>query len=450
MTASSCVLYAKRIVFSKGFRGTETGSAKRSLIGSVICIALSLVPLVTLISVTDGMLEGITSRMINLFSHDISVTVFGAAPCASSCESFMASAEKLLEVDGVKGVFPEIRSMALAASSSYRSGAYVRGVKADTFLNDERLSSLFEFTEGEECLLGERKAVIGQKIADDLSVHRGDAIRIISVNTLGGRIVPRVAQYNVCAVVSSGYQELDAMWVFVSAEDAFETLAKSSCEFVIGIGTNDPFSPDLDKEASRVWDAVLDNAEYTGAGQRPSVATWTQINSSDLENFYTSRALLLVILAVIVIVAVINVSASVLMIVMERKREIALLKCVGASSGGISLSFVFTGFFIGLLGVIIGVPLGLACAVNINSIIGGIEGIVNFFENLTATLFSYSKAGEFYLLDPAFYLQNIPVRIPVLQIIAIAFGTLILSALSAVIPSIRAGREKPCDTLRKV
>lgn len=449
MTAASCFLYAKKIVFSKRLRATDTGSAGRSIIGAVICIALSLVPLVTMLSVTDGMLEGVTSRMINLFSHDISVTVSSAAPCTSSCESFMTAAEKLLDTDGVEAVFPEIRSMGLAASSSYRSGAYVRGVEPDIFLRNEAFSSLFEFIEGEKCPLGERRAVIGQKIAEDLGVHTGDPIRIISVSTIQGRVIPRVAQYRVSAVVSSGYQELDAMWVFVSAGDAFDTLAKTSCDFVIGIGTSDPFSSDLNNVAGNVWETLLENAEYGDTGLRPSVATWQGINGGNLENFYTSRALLLVILAVIVIVAVVNVSASVLMIVMERKREIALLKCVGASSGGISFAFVLTGFLIGVMGVLIGIPLGLVCAVNINSIINGIENVVNFFENFAATVFSYSRDGEFYLLNPAYYLQNIPIRIPFLQISGIAFGTLALSTLSAVIPSIKAGREKPCDTLRK-
>ena len=100
----------------------------------------------------------------------------------------------------------------------------------------------------------------------------------------------------------------------------------------------------------------------------------------------------------------------------------------------------------------IGIPIGLLISVNINEIIGAIESFVNFFEKLSLA-FSFGDSHEitkFHLLDPAYYLQDIPIEIPIKEIAAVILCTLLLSALVSLIPSVKAGKEKPIDTLRKM
>ena len=447
MTFSSCLLYAKKIFFSKP-HGSDFGIGKRSLIGSIACIGISLVPMVVLLVVTNGMVQGMTSRMIKLFSQDILVSVYKNSMYLSSCKNFILASEKFSDIQGVKKVFPEVRGMALAAGQNYRSGAFVRGVSKDIFFTDKSFSSLFKVVEGSVDLPDFRTAVIGEKISEQLGVHVGDVIKIISMNTAGKRFVPKVAQFKVGGIISSGYQELDALWVFIPIEAAFDSLAKSSCEFVVGIETENSFSEEL----SSIAECVQVFASQDEGFSDSSVETWKEVNASELENFDSTKALLVVIMVMIVIVASISVSSSVLIIVMERKKEIALLKCVGASPNGIALSFVLTGAFIGFAGILIGVPIGLLISVNINGIISAIESCVNFFEKLSLA-FSFGDSHEiakFHLLDPAYYLQNIPIEIPVKEIVAVILCTLLLSALVSLIPSVKAGKEKPIDTLRKM
>ena len=447
MTFSSCLMYAKKIFFSKS-QSSDSGIGKRSLTGAIACIGISLVPRVVLLVVTNGMVQGMTSRMINLFSRDISVSVYKNSMYLTSYENFILASKKLADIQGVEKVFPEVRGMALAAGENYRSGAFVRGIPQDTFFADKNFSLLFKVVEGRLDLPDFRTAVIGEKISEQLGVHVGDNIKIISMNTAGKRFVPKVAQFKVGGIISSGYQELDSLWVFIPIEAAFNSLAKSSCEFVVGIETENSFSEELSFIAERVQTFTFQDEGFADS----RVETWKEVNASELENFASTKALLVVIMVMIVIVASISVSSSVLIIVMERKKEIALLKCVGASPNGIAISFVLTGASIGLAGILIGIPIGLLISVNINEIIGAIESFVNFFEKLSLA-FSFGDSHEitkFHLLDPAYYLQDIPIEIPIKEIAAVILCTLLLSALVSLIPSVKAGKEKPIDTLRKM
>ncbi|MGN0730202.1 ABC transporter permease [Treponema sp.] len=445
MNLQACLLYSRKLFFSRA-RDRDSSMGRRSLAGAVACVGISLVPLVVLLVVSNGMVQGMTSRMIKLFSQDIQVSVFRDSAYLNSCTDFSEMAESFLDVQGVKAVFPEVRGMALAAGKNYRSGAFVRGIPQDLFLTNSSFSSLFKVVEG-STRLTERTAVIGEKISEQLGLHVGDNIKIITVNTAGKRFIPKVAQFTVGGIISSGYQALDALWVFVPIDSAFALLSKSSLGFFVGIETEDSFSSQLSSITENVGRFVSFDDELDGS----EVLTWKQVNESELENFASTKALLVVIMVMIVIVASINVSSSVLIIAMERKKEIALLKCIGGSPGGISFSFVLTGMLIGLAGVLIGIPCGLLISMNINEIIGGIEQLVNFIENFSSYFSSGNvSAGKFHLLDPAYYLQEIPVKIPGKELTAVAVCAVALSTLVSLIPSVKAGREKPIDTLRKV
>lgn len=439
MTFRSCLLYARKIVFSKSIRTGESKAGKRSLTGAVICIGLSLVPLVSVISISRGMFRGIAERMIYLFSQDISVSLYKDSVYADSYESFLEPSAEFLKIPGVTGAFPEVRGTALAASSKFRAGAFVRGIQEDAFLQNKPFFSLLTVTEGTFDLSGGRKAVIGEKIAELLGVHAGDTIRLISAAKAGNAYIPKAAQFTVSGVVSSGYQELDALWVFIPLESAFSCISRPSLEFFIGLQTEDPFSDSLSSVAADVRKLAMQDFGF----ENSRVLTWKEFNAAELENFASTEALLVVIMIMILLVASINISSSIVMIVMERKKEIALLKCVGGSSRGIALSFVLTGAAAGLLGILLGIPAALAVSLNINRIVRAIETAVTFFSG-------GSSAGGFHLLDPAYYLQEIPAVIPVREIFAVCAGTFILSVFASVVPSVRAGNEKPIDTLRKM
>ena len=160
------------------------------------------------------------------------------------------------------------------------------------------------------------------------------------------------------------------------------------------------------------------------------------------------------IMCLIILVASVNVSSTMVMIVMERAQEIGILKSMCARPGLISSSFVITGFVVGFAGSVLGIALGLVLAVNINEVIGALEAFLNgaqaLFLWILSPFLSIELEHPITLLNPDFYLERIPIRIDFFEILAVAAFAILLSTLASYLPAKRAGRIRPLGVLRKV
>ena len=448
MKIKSSFLFACRMLFPKT---GKKSSARRSLFGGFLCIAISIIPLVMVIAVSNGMIEGMTERMIGLSSGDLCCILHPDVKEASSAEELVALGEKLVLSEGVDDFYPELQGVGLAASEKYRTGAQIRAVENDIFKKNPAFSRLFEVVESErqissvdELLLEDGKnAVIGSRLAELLGVHAGDSIRLITTRRLPkGKVIPKITKFKISGIVSSGYQELDALWFFISLNTGYSILPLTSSQIMLCLDTPDPFSLELDKTASSLETLV---PSFT------RIYKWNELNAAQYENFSSTKMMLTFIMLLIVLVASVNISSALIMLVMERRKEIAVLKSYGASNSGIALSFLITGFVTGGLGVFTGIPLGLLCAVNFDKILSGIENILTLGKKLIFALSGKNpmEALPFHLLDPAYYLQNADISIPLDQLVIIALGTLVLSLATSTVPAIKAGEEKPIDILRK-
>ena len=455
MTLQSSILYAIRILFPKSSPSSSSGrksNGERSLAGALLCIGLSLVPLVSVLVISDGMIQGITGRLIGLYSQDIAVFLdmsswqekYGEKITEKDC---MDIAERLSLVEGVTDAFPELDSTALAAGKSARSGASVRAVQGDIFSANKAFASLFTVVEGSVDMKadssGKNKAVLCRKIADDLGLHAGDSLRLICVNkTAGGSLSPRMVPFTVAGIVSSGYQELDALWVFVPLETVYQFVSLANASFTIMIETPDAYSPDLVR---------IQRDLKAHFGKYANFYRWDQVHEAEFENFSSTKVMLVFIMILIVLVASINISSAIVMLVMERRREIAILKSIGATPSGITFAFIMTGITCGLGGLAIGLPFGLLAAVNANEIVRFVEKAVN-----VVAKFGYLIKGvpvneikAIKLMDPAYYLQTIPVNLPLSQVLLICLSTVLLALVVSIVPSVKAGKEKPLEILRK-
>ncbi len=444
MNLKASVLFAFRML--KPRSGVRT-SAGRSLLGAVFCIGLSLVPLVVVLTVSDGMIEGITSRIIELSSYHMQVSVRKGSSPSKSEQAVLDLAQEIAGVEGVTAAYAERQGIALAAGSYGRIGATVRAVPPDIFSSGSSFAKLFTVKEGSLSLPQGKSALIGTKIAENLKLEVGDSIRLVTFKTgANKKPVPRISTFKVEGIVSCGYQELDSLWVFITFDTGFNLLASSVSTLCVGIQTEDAFSDSLLQTAYAV-------EEILPAGCR--LYMWNELNTSQYENFASTRIMLIFIMFLIVLVASVNVSSALVMLSMERRREIAILKSMGATSRGVVASFLFTGFCTGAAGVLLGMPVGILCAINVNGIISFMERFVNILARFWYNVkMIFSKTvTEFvpvHLLDPEFYLEKIPVVLPLRELFFIAVVTLVLSVVVSALPSIRAGAEKPIDTLRKV
>jgi lipoprotein-releasing system permease protein len=178
------------------------------------------------------------------------------------------------------------------------------------------------------------------------------------------------------------------------------------------------------------------------AGPGFSVFTWKELQQSLYRSFETTRQMLLFIMALLVLVAAVNVSSATSMLVIERQRDIAVLKTGGAGPYSIQSIFLWGAFLTGLAGAAGGIGLGLLIGREINTLIRGLERFLTFITS--------PGGGKVMLLDPDYYLETIPIIIDWKMIFIIGLFTLLCSCLASAFPARRAGKLKPLEILRKV
>ncbi len=427
-------------------KNRESSNARKSLYGALLGIALSLVPLIVIIVVADGMIAGISARIIELSRSHISAIPDPRSEYTAG--EYLELADSLAALPGIKGSWPECQGIGIAVGPNGRAGGQIRALTWDFFTAVSVDSGLLRFsltdTVSKEDFEG-NIAFMGEKLAADLGLKRGDTFRLLTMRTLpDGSTVPRFSSFELKDTVSSGYQEMDALWIFIPFEIGFELLDKTGVSAFISVRTNNPFSG---------IEENLDAVSLT-LPQGFFLYTWESLNRSQFHSFNTARTLLLFIAFMILLVAAVNISSAMVMLVLERRREIAVLKSAGASPACIAFSFLIAGFFTGLGGLIIGLPSGVLCSLYINGIFHLIEQCINgalaFFRAFEKLEAAQLLLQEVHLLDPSLYLETIPVQLDFGALFFVATGTLVLSVLFSLIPVLRSVREKPVEIFRKI
>ncbi len=402
-------------------RGREGG---RYLRGAAFGIALSLVPIVVTLVVADGMIRGITERYLELGTGHLEVYGRGGRG------EIAAEAPAIEALRGVRGAWPERQGLGILVGMGGKSGATVRAV-APGFLADAGTRRYLKTVDGAALLEGPNDALVGEELARRIGARPGDTVRLMTARTSpDGRTVPRVAPFKVRGIVSSGYRELDALWFIVPYEAGLRVLANEASRSFLAVKIDDPYDG-ADAAASAVADVV---------GEGYSVYTWAELQRSQYRSFESTRQLLLFIMALVVLVAAVNVASATSMLVVERRRDIAVLKGFGADRRGTTRVFVFGALLAGTVGAALGISAGLLIAYNIN-------GLIAFADAALAAFAGGASAPK--LLDPEYYLESIPVVVDWPVIAAIGALTVALSALAAWSPARRAGKLVPHDILRK-
>jgi len=399
----------------------------RYLRGAAAGIAVSLVPIIVTLIVADGMIRGITDRYLELGTGHLQV--FDLMRSGNNEDEVT---EKIKMVKGVRGVWPEQRGMGVIAGRSGKTGVTVRAIEA-SFWDDPQSASLLKIIDGAHKPHSDRDIILGETLAENIGAKVGDTVRLMTVRSAeGGRMSPRTAAFTVGGILSCGYNELDALWCITSWEGGKRvfSMEQSASSFIIKI--NDPYK----KADDIAWDL------YHELGSGYSIYTWKDLLRSQYSSYETTRQLLLFIMALIVIVAAVNVSSATSMLVLERQRDIAILKVSGASVGGVTGVFLWGSFLTGLAGSIAGIIIGVLIGSNINFLVRSLENILSFF-----TVFF--NGTDVKILDPGFYLETIPVVIDWTAVMIIGLFAILCSILASWIPATRAGRLKPMDLLRK-
>jgi len=420
------------------FRSHSSRKTTKHLIGAVLGIGFSIVPLITVLEVSGGMIEGITRRFIEIGSYHLQIKSYSPGT-REEIESVLDTAAGFPQV--IRS-FPVIFGEGLVYSSSEKTGVSVRSLPEDYYSGDDTLREYLTVESGEFLLRGPDDAMLSREVADALKVKTGDRIRLLTAKAMPGRApILRPTVFTVRGIFSTGYYELDSLSMYIPL-DTGEVLFDEPGTAVVGVKVKDPY---------RGIEAFADKL----AGELPDgwfVYTWYNLERPMLESFNTTRNLLIFIMVLIVVVAAVNISSSMIMLVIEKEPEIAMLKSMGVPSERITSAFVCTGFFIGITAVIFGLTLGLMTAVNINELIGGIEAIFSSLIKIYSAALKPLGAevsGAVQIFDRSYYLETIPIRLSLADVCGTAMGTLLIVSAAAYLPARRAGSLKPLAILRK-
>jgi lipoprotein-releasing system permease protein len=402
----------------------RAGEGGRYLRGAAAGIALSLIPIIVTLIVADGMIRGITDRYLELGTGHIRAYRY--------VDSGMAPPAGLDELPGIRGVWQERQGLGIVLGSRGKTGTSIRAVDP-RFLADPGSRRFLKVIEGSAELDAPNQVLLGEDLAQNVGAEVGKTIYIMSIRrTAAGRNLPRTLSFVVSGIVSSGYRELDSLWCIMSYEGGARILAPEYANDFLTIKIDDPY-----RQAD---EAALALTEVLGPGY--GIYTWKELQRSQYSSYESTRQLLLFIMAMIVVVAAVNVSSATSMLVIERRRDIAVLKAGGASPAATSRIFLVASFLTGLTGALLGIALGLLIGRFINPLIRALEVFLSFFSGLF-------QGGEVKILDPGYYLEAIPVIIDGKTVLVIGIFTVLCSILASWIPARRAGKLKPMEILRR-
>jgi len=427
--------------------GRSVSNARKSLLGAVLGIGISIVPLIVVLVVSDGMIEGITSRTIELGTGHLQVMNMRLSSGLKYAEKEKDVRSFILndiQNDFLENAWIERQGNGLVIGKNGRSGGTIRAVEPEFFSENTKALNLIKIIDGVLEFESNKSAILGSKIAEKLDLKVGDLCRIVTLNkNEKGKTVPKITSFKISAIISSGYQELDALWVFIPLEEGLKIMDQNSSLTSIVISTKNPFDDLKMSEFQGLLSSFLPESF--------SVYTWFDLNRPSFTSFKTTKNILMFIMFLIVLVASANISSAIVMLVMERRREIAILKAAGAHPVSISMAFLLAGLLTSLGGVILGMPLGVLTAVHINTIFAFTEKLLNYFQNFFYKVFYNGQNPlEIHILDPAYYLEYIPIKLNFYDLYIIAVSMLILSVVVCLIPAVRAGREKPIEIMRKL
>jgi lipoprotein-releasing system permease protein len=398
----------------------------RYLRGAAAGIALSLVPIIVTLIVADGMIRGISDRYIELGTSHIQVYDFFGMGIDDSIK------DEIEKIETVRGVWKERQGLGIILGKQGRTGATIRAVE-NGFWEDEGSAKYLEVIEGSAVISDKRQVLLGTTLAKEIDAHAGDTVRIMTLRAgEDGKTIPRLSIFTVAGIIFSGYRELDALWCVMDYEAGEELLSAELYRSFFLVKCGDPYT--------QADDTSQEIANLLGPGF--GVFTWKELQQSLYKSFESTRQMLLFIMALLVAVAAVNVSSATSMLVIERQRDIGVLKAAGAGPRFIRSVFLASALLTGITGAALGIALGLLLGCNINGLIRGLEKVLSFIAS--------PWGGSVKILDSEYYLETIPILVNGTMIATIALFTLLCSCAASFLPSYRAGKSKPLDILRRI
>ncbi len=391
---------------------------------AILGVFLGVMALTSVVAVTGGFQRAFQERVLGINSHILAIK-YGL-----DFHDYREVEREFGGVEGVEATSPFILHEMIATSDGHTAGVLVKGIEPTTLSEVSDLPQYVRHEGAIQRLEYERfpedgnkkqpKILVGTTLAEDLELEQGDELQVTSplknLDPSGwsaGEATPASQTFRVAGLYKSGFHEYDSRLVMVDYRSLQEFFDQGDSVTGIDMRVENVFEVGAIK--SKITE-VVDADEFR-------ILDWRELNHNLFTSLRLQRAVLAILFCFIVLVASFNIVCTLIMIVLDKRKDIAILKSMGATRGGIMRTFMYQGLLIGTIGTIAGVIGGLAISLTIKSLDFG--------------------------LDPSIYMiDHLPVDIRPVEFLVVGVVAVLIALLATIGPALWAGRLNPVDGLR--
>jgi lipoprotein-releasing system permease protein len=384
---------------------------------SIVGIALGMTVLITVLSVFNGFQREVRTRMLSAVAH------VQVSDLNERLSDWRAVADAVKRHPEVKATAPYVTAQGLLTSGGNVHGAFLRGIVPELEDTVDDLSRNMRTGQLSALKPGEFSIILGDALARQLGVVPGDVIVLVAPQgqvTPAG-VIPRLRQFTVVGTFNVGHYEIDSTLGLIHMEDAQRLYRMGTDVTGVRVKLDDLF------KAPQVARELLPLLQPTN-----TVLDWTRMNATYFRAVDLEKRMMSLLLFFIIAIAAFNLVSSLFMVVKEKNADIAILRTLGASPGGVLRVFMIQGVLIGFVGVLFGIVFGIIGALNVDTIVSFVEQIFGF---------------KFLPVD-VYQISDLPSELRAQDVIVTAITAFVLASLATIYPSWRASKVNPAEALR--
>ncbi|MFH0785100.1 MAG: lipoprotein-releasing ABC transporter permease subunit [Pseudomonadota bacterium] len=382
---------------------------------SVGGITVGVIALIVVLAVFSGFTDGLRDQILGVNSHIIVQRLGG------SIKDYELTRDRLLTVNGVVGATPYLYAQTLLSSASGGNGVVLRGIDPATAKNvinlpSQMISGSIDDLAGDPEATGIPNIILGKNLASDLRVRVNDKVKLISpsgpLTPMG--VIPKIKTCRISGLFETGMYEYDAGLAYMSIAEVQRFLGVEDIVHGIEVAVDKAELNNADQIAVRITEKL---------GMGFIAKDWMKMNHNLYAAFKLEKIGMFIAVALIILVAALNIISALVMVVMEKSKDIAILKSMGATSQAIMRIFFLQGMVIAIAGTTLGVVGGLGLC----------------------ELLSRYKFIE--LPSNVYPMTTLPIKVLPLDVTIIAVSSIIITLLATLYPSWKASAVQPAEVL---
>ena len=395
--------------------GRHRGFASFITMASVFGMALGVAALIVVLSVMNGLETELRTRLLSMTAH---ATLANAQEGVNDWQALKA---QLVQYPGVLGVSPYVLVEGMLGSGSNLSPAVIRGILPEEETAVSQIGDFLQAGRLDDLEAGAQHIILGRILALNLGVGVGDRVNLLLPKVQNGRPTALLRSFQVSGVFAAGMQQHDAGLALVHLDDASELKGFAGRAGGVAVRLEDPMAV---RELAGRLPLPLDGS--------PTYSDWTIENQNYFRAIRIEKTMMALLLTLIIAVAAFNIVASLIMVVTDKNKDIAILRTYGLEPERVSRIFMIQGSMIGISGMLLGLVLGLTLAFNVETIFPWLERVFSF------------------QLMPAdvFYVTELPSEVQWLDVALITIAAFVIAVLATIYPSRRAATVAPAEALR--